>query len=73
MQKVDKSNSVVIVEKDVHLRHMETILGNLTSLKKLASKKEFWIFQLTIKKVWTIIWRGLKNQEVCLPNNIKKN
>ena len=41
MQKVDKSNSVVIVEKGVHLRHMETILGILTSLKKLASKKEF--------------------------------
>ena len=38
IQKADKANSVVIVEKDVYVRHMETILSDF---KKLVSKKEF--------------------------------
>ena len=25
-----------------------------------------------MKKIWTSIWRDLKNQEICRPNNIKK-
>ena len=31
---------------------------------KLVSKKEFWVFQLTMKKISTVIWRDLKNQKV---------
>ena len=31
---------------------------------KLVSKKEFWVFQLTMKKISTVIWRDLKNKKV---------
>ena len=51
---------------------METILSViLISFKKSASKKEF-NFLINHQKISTIICRDLKNQEVCLPNNIRK-
>ena len=44
----------------------------LGSSKKLKKEKEILIFQLTIKDVWTIIWRVLRNQAVWLLINIRK-
>ena len=41
IQKADKGNSVVLVEKDVYIRHIERFLMMLRSLKKLKSRKEF--------------------------------
>ena len=41
IQKADKDNSVVMVEKHVYSRHMETAKLNLISLKKLPSEDEF--------------------------------
>ena len=38
-QKADKDNSVVIVEKDVYARHMETILSDLNKFEKVSIKK----------------------------------
>ena len=39
IQKADKSNSNVLVEKDVYLRHMETILIDLNKIQKVSIKK----------------------------------
>ena len=39
IQKADKGNSVVIVEKDVYVRHMETILSDLNKFEKVSIKK----------------------------------
>ena len=50
IQKANKGNSVVIVQEDVYLRHMESILSDLNKFEKLESREQFWIFQLTIKK-----------------------
>ena len=41
IQKADKGNSVVIVEKDVYLRHMETIICNHNMFEKVSIKKGF--------------------------------
>ena len=51
IQKSDKGSSVVLVEKDVYIRNIETILDDGTKFEKIKSRKEFWIFQLTIKDV----------------------
>ena len=39
IQKADKDNSVVIVEKNVYVRHMETILSDLNKFGKVGIKK----------------------------------
>ena len=39
IQKADKSNAVVLVQKDVCMRHIVKI-GKIKSLKKLKSRKE---------------------------------
>ena len=44
---------------------METILSDINKFEKVS-------IQLAMKKISTIIWRDLKNQEVCLPNNVKR-
>ena len=41
IQKADKGNSVVSVEKNVYIRHMETILDDATKFEKVKIKKEF--------------------------------
>ena len=57
IQKADKGNQIVLVEKDVYIGHIE-ILITLQNLEKWKSRKEFWIFQLTMKDVLTIIWKA---------------
>ena len=39
IQKADKGNSVVIVEKDVYLRHMKTIISDHNKFEKISIKK----------------------------------
>ena len=41
IQKANKGNSVVIVQEDVYLRHMESILSDLNKFEKLESREEF--------------------------------
>ena len=38
-QKADKSNSNVLVQKDLYLRHMETILTDPNKFEKVSIKK----------------------------------
>ena len=50
IQKADKGNSVVIVEKDVNVRHMETILSDLYKFEKVSIKKGILNFSINHKK-----------------------
>ena len=50
IQKADKGNSVVIVEKDVYLRHMETIISDHNKFEKVSIKKEILNFSINHEK-----------------------
>ena len=50
IQKADKGNSVVIFEKDVYLRHMETILSDLSKFEKVSIKKGILNFSINHEK-----------------------
>ena len=50
IQKVDKDNSVATVEKDVYLRHMETIISDQNMFEKVSIKKEILNFSINHKK-----------------------
>ena len=55
IQKADKGNSVVIVEKDVYLRHMETIISDHNKFEKVSIKKGILNFSINHEKKSTII------------------
>ena len=50
IQRADKGNSVVIVEKDVYVRHMETILSDLNKFEKVSIKKGIVNFSINHEK-----------------------
>ena len=50
IQKADKGNSVVIVEKDVYLRHMETIISDHNKFEKVSIKKGILNFSINHEK-----------------------
>ena len=55
IQKADKGNSVLIVEKKVCLRHMETIISDHNKFEKVTIKKGILNIPFTMKKISTII------------------
>ena len=50
IQKVNKDNSVVTVEKDVYLRHMETIISDHNKFEKVSIKKGILNFSINHEK-----------------------
>ena len=46
IQKADKGNSVVLVEKDVYIRHIEKILDDATKFEKVKIEKEILNFSV---------------------------
>ena len=50
IEKADKGNSAVIVEKDVYLRHMEMSLSDLKTLDKVSMKKGILNFSINHDK-----------------------
>ena len=46
IQKADKGNSVVLVEKDVYIRHIEKILDDVTKFEKVKIKKGILNFSI---------------------------
>ena len=41
IQKSDKVNSVVILDKDVYIKHMESLLINNAKFEKIDTKKAY--------------------------------
>ena len=52
---------------------MEMILSDLNKFEKLSIKKRILNFPINHEKILTIIWRDLRNQEICLGNNVTKS
>ena len=50
IQKVDKGNSVVLVEKDVYIRHTEENLDDATKFEKVKIKKGILNFSINHKR-----------------------
>ena len=50
IEKADKGNSVVIVEKDVYLRYMETIISDHNKFEKVSIKKGILVFSISHEK-----------------------
>ena len=50
IRKADKGNSVLIVEKYVYLRHMETIISNHNKFEKVSIKKGVLNFSINHEK-----------------------
>ena len=42
-QKSDKGNSVVILDKDIYIKHMESLPSDKTIFEKVATKKDLLI------------------------------
>ena len=50
IQKADKENSVVIVQKDVYIKHIEKILHDLPKFEKVSVKKRILNFSINHEK-----------------------
>ena len=51
IQKADKSNSVALVEKNVHIRHIEKILDDATKFEKIEIKKGIFNFSINYERL----------------------
>ena len=72
IQKADKGNSVVIVEKDVYLRHMETIISNHNKLEKISIKKGILNFSINHEKNINNYLKGLEKSGTLSTEQYKK-
>ena len=50
IQKEDKGNSVVIVEKNIYLRHAETIRSDVNNFEKASIRKTILNFSINHEK-----------------------
>ena len=72
IQKADKSNSVVIVEKDVYLRRMETIISDHNKFEKVTIKKGISNFSINHERNINIYLKRLEKSGT-LPTEQYKN
>ena len=72
IQKADKGNSVVIVQKDVYVRHIETILNNLHKFEKLNVKKGILNFSINHEKRINNYLKSLEKSGSLSSNQYKK-
>ena len=61
VQKVDKGNSVVLVDRDVYTKHMENILKDNTKFEKVHIKTRALNFQVNHEKRINEILKSLKS------------
>ena len=50
IQKSDKGNSVVILDKDVYIKHMDSFLSNKAKFEKVDTKKGLQSFTVNHEK-----------------------
>ena len=60
VQKADKGNSVVLVDRDVYVKHMENVLKDNTKFKKVDVKARTLSFQVNHEKRINDILQRLK-------------
>ena len=64
IQKSDKGNSVVILEKDVYIKHIEPLLTNNAKFEKVGTKKGLLNFTVNHEKRINKYLKFLKSQEL---------
>ena len=50
IQKSDKGNSVVILDENVYIKHMQSLLNNKAKFEKADTKKGLLIFTVNYEK-----------------------
>ena len=50
IQKSDKGNSVVVLEKDVYIKHIKSLLTNKAKFEKVDTKKDLLNFTVNYEK-----------------------
>ena len=50
VRKSDQGNSVVIFDKDVYIKHMESLLSNQAKFEKVDTKKDLLNFTVNHEK-----------------------
>ena len=73
IQKADKENSVVIVEKDIYLRHMETIVNDHNKFEKVNIKKGISNFSINHEKNINNYLKRLETSGTLSTEQYKKN
>ena len=61
IQKSDKGNSVVILDKDIHIKRMESLLSNKAKFEKVDTKKGLLNFTVNHEKRINEYLRSLKS------------
>ena len=61
IQKPDKGNSVVILDKDIHIKRMESVLSNKAKFEKVDTKKGLLNFTVNHEKRINEYLRSLKS------------
>ena len=72
IQKANKGNSIVIVEKDVYSRYMETILSNYNKFEKVSIKKGILNFSINHEKNINNYLKRLEKSETLSTEQYKK-
>ena len=60
-QKSDKGNSVVIPDKDIYIKHMESLPSDKTIFEKVATKKDLLNFTVNHEEQITDYLKSLKS------------
>ena len=72
IQKADKGNSVVLVEKDVYIRHIEKILDDATKFKQVKIKKEILDFSINHERRINNYLKSLEKSDSLTTDQYKK-
>ena len=72
IQKADKGNSVVLVEKDVYIRHIEKILDDATKFEKVEIKKGILNFSVNLERRINDYLKGLEKSGSLTTDQYKK-
>ena len=72
IQKADKGNSVVLVEKDVYIRHIEKILDDATKFEKVRIKKGILNFSINHERRINDYFKSLEKSGSLSTDQYKK-
>ena len=72
IQKADKGNSVVLVQKDVYVKHIEKILNDLHKFEKVNVKKGILNFSINHEKHINNYLKNLEKLGSLSSNQYKK-
>ena len=73
IQKADKSNSVVLVEENVYISHIEKILDDATKFEKVKIKKGILNFSVNHERRINDHLKSLEKSGSLTTNQYKKN